>query len=254
MGNNIKIIIKHMKFIRKHLSQLFSNLTKTSDSVSNGSTTWGTKVDTNFQILSPNEVRSMVWDLSNDSLTSINSSVNASFSLDPSPLLIEKGSFDLLLLSRQSIFQSMVDMYLSALGPKDNNRLILPETGIQDRIHNMHQLIGTPLDLNHYLDHPNELLSLLNRICKDTDLDVTANSINHQDQTLNDVSSTYLHPTTFQSLGSAVEEFYSSHTITPSVGISIEDKDMQLQAYYSTGILRFPDLGLAIDGLSTILS
>jgi hypothetical protein len=40
----------------------------------------------------------------------------------------------------------------------------------------MHQLIGTPLDLNHYLDHPNELLSLLNRICKDGDLAIS-NSI-----------------------------------------------------------------------------
>jgi hypothetical protein len=64
------------------------------------------------------------------------------------------------------------------------------------------------------------------------------------------VSSTYLQPTAFQSLGSAVEKFYLSAgpSFASSGAISMEEIGLQLQAYSSLDMIRFP----IIDGLSTM--
>lgn len=103
--------------------------------------------------------------LSEDSLTSINTSIgHSSTSVHEgitSPELVFGNNVDPLLFGRPEAFNALVEAHIKQFGTEF---LALPEKSILDRLHNLHILQGTPADPNTLFEKPELLINTLNSV------------------------------------------------------------------------------------------
>lgn len=248
-----------MKTLLKKLSShALSCITSQPFSSDNGSSIWGTSGVNNNHLSNPlwsstcNQPTSFfppkpLTDLgvmrpSIETLTSVGHSVNSAGSassniLIDSGLVMERGALGPLLFNSPHIFNYLVEKHIEHYS--GYNMLTLPETSVQDRIHNLHILIGTPKDLNDFWDKPHALINLLKSApASHPNLDTIITPTLQQNTItltpLEIVTCTPKPVTTFQSLTSVVEQIVS----TPTTPVSMDQVDVDIQQLVSDDVIK----------------